>query len=138
MKFLLRGLVAAIVMFHAAIFVVEVFFWMRPGVHGVALGRLVDHLDPDPMQQALTLKTLFVNLGFYNLFLAGAGIAGMILLSRGNQPAGRALIAWMSVCAVCAGLVLLVSTQALIGAAAQAVPAALVVILMVRDQKAFV
>jgi putative membrane protein len=131
-----KVLVAAIALFHAVIFVVESFFWMTPAVYGVALKRLVERVSPDPLQQALTLKILFVNLGFYNLFVAGAGIAGMVLLVRGERPAGKALIVWMCVSALCAGLVLLVSTQALIGAAAQAVPAALALILIARDRAA--
>jgi putative membrane protein len=131
-----RILVAVVALFHASIFIVETFFWMTPSVYGVALKRLVDQVGPNPMQQAMTLKTLFVNLGFYNLFLAGAGIAGMVLLSRGNRPAGKALIVWMCVSAMCAGVVLLVSTQALIGAAAQAIPAAFALMLIARDRAA--
>jgi putative membrane protein len=120
-----RTMVLFVVAFHAAIFVVEAFLWMHPGVHEFALNRLAIKTTLDLPGQALVLQDFFVNQGFYNLFLAIAGIAGLVFLGRGNAPVGFTLIVYMCLSAIGAGLVLATSTPAKIGAMLQAVPAAL-------------
>jgi putative membrane protein len=126
-----RGLVVFAVVFHFLAFVLEAFLWMLPGVHGRVLGRLSSSRI-EPHEQALVLKTLFVNQGFYNLFLAITGATGLALMSRGSTQAGRALVASMCLSAVGAGVVLAVSTHAYVGAFLQAVPPALALTLMFR------
>jgi uncharacterized membrane protein len=132
MSFSTKLLVWSVIAFHAAIFLVEVFFWMQPGVYGIALQRLADPVGVDPHTQALILKATFINLGFYNLFLAAAGVAGLTLTSRGEVAIGRTLILYMCLSAVGAGIVLLFSTSAYVGALLQALPAAAALGLMVR------
>lgn len=127
-----KALALFVAIFHTSIAIVETAFWMHPAVYTVAVRRLTSGSDLSPLVQAQTLKTLFFNLGFYNLFLAGAGMAGLVLLARGSIPAGHALIACMCLSATGAGIVLLISTGAVIGAALQAGPAALALVLMYR------
>lgn len=131
-----KALALFVAIFHTSIAVVETAFWMHPAVHTLAVKRLTAGSDLSPLVQAQTLKTLFLNLGFYNLFLAIAGIAGLILLARGHLTAGRTLVAYMCVSAVGAGIVLLLSTGAAIGAGLQALPAAAALILMSRARNA--
>ena len=120
-----RALVVAVCVFHVAAFVVEAFLWMQPGIHEFALDRIS---DPSPLalhDRALVLRALFVNQGFYNLFLSGAGFAGLLLAKRGHVQAAYALILYMCLSAVGAGLVLSLTTRAYAGAFLQAAPAAL-------------
>jgi putative membrane protein len=120
-----KTMVLLVVAFHAALFVVEALLWMHPAVHEFALHRLAIRTALDLPGQALVLQAFFVNQGFYNLFLAIAGIAGLVLLGRGNAPVGYTLIVYMCLSAVGAGLALATSTTAVIGAMLQAVPATL-------------
>jgi putative membrane protein len=120
-----KAMVLFVVIFHAAIFVVEALLWMNPAVHEFALTRLAIRTTLDLPGQALVLRAFFVNQGFYNLFLAGAGGAGLFILGRGNRAVGTTLIIYMCLSAVGAGLVLASSTPAIIGAILQGVPAAL-------------
>ena len=127
-----RLLVLFVILFHVAIFMVETFLWMRPGIHEIALRRLTDPVGLDLHAQASVLRLTFVNLGFYNLFLAVAGLAGLAFLRRGEVSVGRTLIGYMCLSAVGAGVVILFSTHAYLGALLQAAPAAVVLVLMVR------
>ena len=119
------AMVLFVVIFHVAVFVVEALLWMHPGIHEFALHRLAIQTTLDLPGQALVLRAFFVNQGFYNLFLASAGIAGLAFLGRGNGPVGYTLIVYMCLSAVGAGLVLATSTPATIGAILQGVPAGL-------------
>ena len=132
MNFPLKSLISFVILLHGAIFLVEVFYWMNPGVHEIALRRLGGPVSLELHVQAAVLRTTFVNLGFYNLFLALAGLAGLAFLWHGKVSVGRTLIFYMCLSAVGAGVVLLVSTHAYIGALLQAVPAAVAIALMVR------
>jgi putative membrane protein len=127
-----KALVLFVVAFHAAIFVVEAFLWMHPAVYEFALNRPAIKTTLDLPGQALVLQASFVNQGFYNLFLASAGIAGLVFLGRGNEPVGYTLIVYMCLSAVGAGLVLATSTPATIGAILQAVPAVLALAAMLQ------
>ena len=120
-----KTMVLFVVAFHAALFVVEALLWMHPAVHEFALHRLAIKTTLDLPGQALVLRALFVNQGFYNLFLASAGIAGLIFLGRGNAPVGHTLIIYMCMSAAGAGIALGASTPATIGAILQGLPAAL-------------
>ena len=127
-----KALVWVVVVFHGTLFLAEVFFWMQPGVHGIALQRLAGPVGVDPHTQASILRVTFINLGFYNLFLAAAGFAGLVFMSRGEVAIGRTLIVYMCLSAAGAGVVLFLSTSAHVGALLQAIPAAIALGLMVR------
>ncbi len=120
-----KTMVLFVVAFHAAIFVVEACLWMHPGVYEFALDRLAIRTTLDVPGQALVLQAFFVNQGFYNLFLAIAGSAGLVFLGGGNAPVGYTLIIYMCLSALGAGFVLAASTPATVGAILQSVPAAL-------------
>jgi putative membrane protein len=130
-----RGLVAFVVLFHLGAFVLEALLWMEPVVYERVLGRLTDTTTIGLRDQALVLRALFVNQGFYNLFLASAGIAGFVALARGQAAVGRALIQYMCLFALGAGLVLAASTHAYVGALLQATPAALALLTLRSDAK---
>ena len=125
-----KALVLFVIIFHMGIFVAEALLWMRPGIYEFVLNRLANTTALDFHQQALVLRALFVSQGFYNLFLAIAGIAGLVLAGRGNAPAGNTLIVYMCLSALGAGVVLGTSTSATIGAILQAAPAALALALL--------
>jgi putative membrane protein len=128
MTFALLFLIA----FHLLVFVFEAFLWMQPLVYERALSKLSGASTLDLHQQALVLKPLFVNQGFYNLFLAGGAVLGLALLRRGDHAAGMALVRYASLSALGAGIVLACTTSAYGGAILQAVPGALVLLLAMR------
>ena len=128
-----KALVFFVITFHVAIFVTEAFLWMRPAIYTFALQRGLNHaVEVDRPLQAMVLKSLFINQGFYNLFLAIAGIVGLIFLGRGSILIGKTLLNYMCLSAVGAGLVLALSTTAYIGAFFQVVPAAVALVTMSR------
>jgi putative membrane protein len=133
MNSLSRGLVAFVVLFHLGAFVLEAVLWMEPVVYERVLGRLTDTTTIELREQALILRALFINQGFYNLFLASGGIAGFVGLARGHAAVGRALIQYMCLFALGAGLVLAASTRAYVGALLQATSAALALLTMYRS-----
>lgn len=107
-------------------FILEVIFWMKPLVYTI----LLDMFNNPPADlsysiHALVLKKLFINQGFYNLFLALGGIAGFRYLPK-NTAVGYALIVLVCFSAVGAGIVLAVTSKAYILAFLQTVPAAIV------------
>ena len=75
------------------------------------------------------MRVLFLNQGFYNLFLAVGMFTGLGLAVRGAsdraQAAGRAIVAYTCLVLVGAGLVLLLTTGKAAGALVQALPPAL-------------
>ena len=133
-------LVLFVVVFHFAAFVMEALLWMRPAIHEALLPRLNDPLGRvaanavELHDQALLLKRLFVNQDFYNLFLALAGIAGLLFARRGDLTIGYTLIGYMCLSAIGAGLVLALSTHAFLGASLQALPAAVALAMIVRGR----
>lgn len=136
MSRLAKALVVFVIAFHLWAFVLEAFLWMRPAVHEPMLGRLTGTSSVALLDQALILKTLFVNQAFYNLFLAIAGIAGFAFLRRGDATVGRTLIAYLCLSAVGAGVVLALSTGAYVGALLQAGPPAVALIAMFGARRA--
>lgn len=72
---------------------------------------------------ALVLKKLFINQGFYNLFFALGGLAGLHYVNK-NKAVGYALMTLVCFSAMGAGIVLAVTSNAYILAFLQAVPAA--------------
>ena len=122
-----RGLIAFVILFHAAAFALEALLWMQPGVYENALPRINAQTALALHDQAVVLRALFINQGAYNLMLAVAGCVGFYLLRSGETAAGKALLRYMCLTAVGAGLVLACTTRAYVGAALQAVPAALAI-----------
>lgn len=125
MSALARGLALFVIVFHVAIFVLEAWLWMRPEVYEPALAHIAAPSALSFQEQARVLRPVLVNQGFYNLFLAGAGVSGLLLYTRGRRQAGSTLIHCMCLTAVSAGLVLALTTRAYVGALLQAVPALL-------------
>lgn len=115
--------VGFVILFHLAVFVVEAFLWMHPAIHGVALAKLNDVHSIAPMEQAHVLRALFVNQGFYNLFLACTAIIGVMRTRAGDSRVGYALMRAACFAAAGAGIVLALTTTAYIGAFLQAAPA---------------
>lgn len=97
---------------------------MQPVVHDILLHFLNNPVTVGYPVQALTLRNLFINQGFYNLFLVLAGLKGINLVGKGNEVAGYTLILFLCFAGVGAGIVLAFSTKAYLLAFLQAVPAA--------------
>jgi len=110
---------------HLMFFFIEAIFWMQPQVYNRLLYFVENPVALDFPVQALVLKKLFINQGFYNLFLAIAGIKGLQLLKKGKYPTGYALILFLCFSATVAGIVLAGSTKAYVLAFFQTVPAAI-------------
>lgn len=121
-----EALVIFVIIDFLLFFILEAIFWMQPFVHNL----LLDWFNNPPKNlgyeiHALVLKKLFINQGFYNLFFAIGGIAGLYQLKK-NLSACYALILLMSFAATGAGLVLAITSNAYLLAFLQAVPAAIV------------
>ena len=125
MKFLTRGLVIVVIIVHMMFFLLEAFFWMVPEVYHILLDFLNNPVRTEYPIQAITLKGLFINQGFYNLFITCAGVEGLYLVYKRNYAVGYALILFLCFCGFGAGIVLALSTRGYILAFLQAVPAAL-------------
>lgn len=109
---LIAGLVlaAAAAAFHVFIFALESLKWTEPStrkVFGVA-----------SEQDALTMKQLAFNQGFYNLFLALMTLVGVVLVAVGLLPAGVALVLAGTGTMLAAALVLVLSDGSKVRAAA--------------------
>jgi putative membrane protein len=88
---------------HLLAFVWEVILFERPTIH--------ERLFRIPSRDVPAVRLWSFNVGFYNLFLAGAPIAGVVLLQRGQEAAGTALVLYGCVFMFLAGTVLLVSDR---------------------------
>ena len=101
------ALVAALV--HVLIFAMESVLWMRPAVHR--------RFGVRSAEQAATTRTLMLNQGFYNLFLAvGIGV-GLVMLHSGRESAGTASVVVCCASIVAAAVVLLGTDRKLARAA---------------------
>ena len=112
------AMVAAVVaaVAHVLFFVLESMLFQRPKVwrrFGVASQHDADAIRP-----------MALNQGFYNLFLALGGMAGVIAVGLGYRVAGVTLIAFVAACMLGAGLVLVITGGSKFSRAAtiQAVP----------------
>lgn len=70
---------------HVMIFVMESVLFSRASIHRGTFGVAPDDLP--------AVRPWAFNQGFYNLFLAVGGIAGLIAVHAGSPDAGRALVA---------------------------------------------
>ncbi len=114
-------LVAAAV--HLLAFAWEVLLLQRPGVH--------EGIFKIPATDLPAVRLWAFGVGFYNLFLAGGGVAGVISWSTGHEEVGRALVVYVCLFMFLSGLVLFVADRLELsrprgtgvgGAVAQAVP----------------
>jgi putative membrane protein len=83
--------------------VLESFFFHRPGVH-----RDIFHT---PTEALATLRLWNFCQGFYNMFLAGGAVAGVIALHSGHEAAGRALVLYTCSFMLAMGIVLGVANR---------------------------
>jgi putative membrane protein len=104
----LAVLVASLI--HVMIFVMESVLFTRASIHKGTFGVAGEDL-PAVRQWAF-------NQGFYNLFLALGGVAGLIALHAGSPDAGRALVALSCGSMLAAAAVLLATNRKMVRAAA--------------------
>lgn len=95
------ALVAALV--HILAFVWETVLFQRPGVHQGVFAIPTADVPP--------VRLWAFNVGFYNLFIAGGLIGGVIIWMNGNEPVGRALVIYLCLFAFLAGIVLFASDR---------------------------
>ena len=95
---------------HVWIFVLESLRFHRPEVWR----RFGMRSEADA---AITRGFAF-NQGFYNLFLAGGAIAGIVMVQVGNAVAGRAVLLFVCASMVLAGVVLVAYDRRFVRAAA--------------------
>ena len=118
-------IIAGIVgLLHIWIFVMESILWMRPAIF--------KRFGVRTREEAETLKTAFLNQGFYNLFLATGALLGAILF---EMKPGFAPPIMVFACAsiVGAGLVLLFSggKKLMRAAIIQGLPPLIAIILLI-------
>ena len=104
----LAALVAALV--HVWFFVLESVLFQRPTV-----SRRFGLKSAD---ETALVRPMAFNQGFYNLFLAGGIVAGLVLVALGEPVAGRAIVLFACACMVGAGLVLAATSRRFRSAAA--------------------
>ncbi|MTH15859.1 DUF1304 family protein [Flavobacterium sp. LC2016-01] len=109
---------------HIMFFILEAVLWNWPEVHTPLIALLNNPVSSETWVQALTLKNLFINQGFYNFFLVVTGVWGYFLILRRQYVAGYALLIVLCFSAAGAGITLALSTKAYLLAFFQAVPAA--------------
>ena len=121
---LIAGLVFAAVaaLVHVFIFYLESIAWTTPRARAV-----FGTSEPE----AEATKSLALNQGFYNLFLAVLIGAGIVVLAAGQQAVGATLVFAGAGSMVAAGIVLIVSDPSKTSAALkQLVPPAIGVLLL--------
>jgi putative membrane protein len=110
---------------HVVIFCAESLWWTRPAVYK---GFLMT------AEQAETTRLLAFNQGVYNLMLAVATLGGLVLWAMDYETVGLTLTAFGCLSMVVAALALLGSAPRLKrGAAAQAIPALVFLILLLVE-----
>ena len=92
---------------HLLAFAWEVLLFERPGVHHGIFGI--------PTKDVPAVRLWSFNVGFYNLFLGGGAIAGVIFWIAGNVEAGRTLVIYSCLFMILAGIVLFVSDRMALG-----------------------
>lgn len=125
MKTSLKALVIFVIVVHVLFFLLEAILWMQPAVYGPLIKLLNNPVSMNYGTQALVLKNLFVNQGFYNLFLAIGGAVGLRLVAKNRYGPGYALILLLCFAGTGAGIVLAASTKAYLLAVIQGGSAAL-------------
>lgn len=122
---LTRMLLGVMIATYLGFFLVEALLWTLPWVHDLLLPQLNPGLPYPAGVQVEILEALFRNQGVYNLLLGLGGVYGLHLWKLGSLEAGVALLTFLCLFAVGAGLTLLATTDAyLLGAAQVAIPLA--------------
>ena len=104
---------------HVLFFCMESLWWTRPGVY---------RRFRSTAAQAEATRSLALNQGFYNLFLAAGVFIGLALTETGYYRAGIILVAWNCLSMLAAAVVLAVSAPGMMrGALIQGLPPLLVV-----------
>jgi putative membrane protein len=99
---------------HVLFFCMESLWWTRPAVY-----RRFRSTET----QAQATKSLALNQGFYNLFLAAGALGGLALIAAGHRRAGMILVAWNCASMLAAAVVLAASSpQMMRGALIQGLP----------------
>ena len=113
------GCAALAAALHVVFFVVESVLF--PGTPAIQ-----ERFEATTPEQVEAMRVLFLNQGFYNLFLAVGTFAGIGLAVRGAseraQVAGRAIVTYSCLVMAAAGVVLLLTTGKAAGAVVQAAP----------------
>jgi putative membrane protein len=99
---------------HVLFFCMESLWWTKPAVY-----RRFRSTE----SQAQTTKSLALNQGFYNLFLAAGVFCGQVLICAGHHRAGMILVAWNCLSMLAAAVVLAASSPKMLrGALIQGLP----------------
>lgn len=122
---LTKNLISLVIFTFFMFFILEALFWMQPFVYNLLLKWLNNPTSNLGNElQALVLKKLFINQGFYNLFFAIGGIVGLYLIKK-NRTTGYPLVLFVCFASIGAGIVLGLTSKAYILAFLQIVPAAI-------------
>lgn len=122
-----KALVIFVIFDFCMFFILEAIFWMQPFVYTILLEMFNNPPKSlDFSTHALVLKKLFINQGFYNLFFALGGLAGLYYVNK-NKAVGYALILLVCFSATGAGIILAITSKAYILEVLQAVPAAIAI-----------
>lgn len=124
MKPIDKAFVIFVIFVHLMFFLLEALLWTFPTVNQPLITLLNNPVSLDFPTQAATLKNLFVNQGFYNLFLSVAGIAGLYFVEKKKFSEGYVLMLFLCFAGTGAGIVLALSTKAYILALIQGLSAA--------------
>lgn len=118
---LIFALLTALV--HITVFAWETLLFQRPAVHQGVFAIPTTDVPP--------VRLWAFNVGFYNLFIACGLVGGVIVWMTGNEAVGRALVIYLCLFALLAGIALFASDRLAMsrprgkgvgGALAQAVP----------------
>lgn len=106
---------------HVWFFVLESLLFTRPAVAARFGLRTAEQIE--------AVRPMAQNQGFYNLFLAVGIAAGVAQIAGGAEIAGRSIVLFACLCMVWAGIVLLLTSPRLAGAAlVQLVPPLLAIV----------
>lgn len=122
MNFFARFFSIVTIAVHVVVFLAESVFWLKPLIYERVVEKINAPVGVDYYEQAQILEVLFLNQGFYNLFVALGGIAGFVLYRTGRQQAGITLIGYVCLFALGAGLTLALSAATYIAAMVQGLP----------------
>lgn len=92
---------------HIVVFVWEAVLFRRPGVH--------QGIFATPSRDVPAVVLWAFGVGFYNLFLAGGALAGVIAWVSGNDIVGRALVIYTCLFMFLSGIVLFVADRMALG-----------------------
>ena len=95
---------------HVLFFCMESLWWTKPAVY---------RRFRSTAEQAQTTKSLALNQGFYNLFLAAGALGGLALIATGRMSLGLTLVTWNCASMLAAIVLAASSPQMIRGAAIQ-------------------